>query len=83
MGAIRKLFSYWFPLKWEENGAAAAFFLLRREGWKLSGIFFYAGRCNLKVVTEKMNCQFILHPFTTVVQKIGYIYPQKNLFEFY
>ena len=29
-------------------------------------IFFYAGRCNLKVVTEKMNCQFILHPFTII-----------------
>jgi hypothetical protein len=27
---------------------------------------FYAGRCNLKVVTWKMNCQFILHPFTII-----------------
>ena len=26
----------------------------------------YAGRCNLKVVTWKMNCQFILHPFTII-----------------
>ena len=25
MGAIRKLFSYWFSLKWEENGAAFFF----------------------------------------------------------
>ena len=32
------------------------------------GSLFYAGRCNLKVVTWKMNCQFILHPFGIIHQ---------------
>ena len=58
MGAIRKLFSYWFSLKWEENG-----FLSSEAG---RALLLYAGRCNLKVVTWKMNCQFILHPFTII-----------------
>ena len=58
MGAIRKLFSYWFSLKWEENG-----FLSPRRSLNT---LLYAGRCNLKVVTWKMNCQFILHPFAII-----------------